>query len=66
MNPSRLWIVIAVFLVSVTGHAPGTNGEVGVDLQSCPQPVRWPGEGGNKVVVNLGIVFVVEFADQPP
>jgi hypothetical protein len=50
---------IVVALLGVYGSSrQAAGGGYGEDR---PKPVRWPGEGGKKVIVNLGIV-VVEFA----
>lgn len=48
-------------LLAIVGPVPRADVMGAENRQDRPQPVRWPGEGGKKVVVSLGIV-VVEFA----
>ena len=53
--------VSSLVLLSSPGSCQNAKGGNTQDRQNRPQPVRWPGEGGKKVEISIGIV-VVEFA----
>ena len=61
MNLRGRPVVAVVALFAVFGSRPIAGGTANDDRQVRPQPVRWPGEGGKKVAVKLGIV-AVDFA----
>ena len=61
MNLRARPLVAVATLLAVFGSRPIAGATANDDRQVPPPPVRWPGEGGKKVEVKLGIV-AVDFA----